>query len=221
MSKWNDDLEKLTPSELDEHIKKGTFRLALVGMSNVGKSYRSRVLSEGAHFYQYSVDNEIQKKFGFESMEAISEWLGYPGNSDYAIREKEYLQTEEECTKLVNFNTDGKNLVFDTTGSVVYLSPHVLDWLHHECLIVHLDIEEDTIEKMILKFFTEPKPVIWDGFYSQRAGEDTRSALARCYPKLLMSRLEKYRKLAHLSIPASNFYDKSAEETLQIIKSAL
>lgn len=215
------ELEKLKPGEFDAHIKNGTFRLAFVGMSNVGKSYRSRVLHKEAGFLWYHVDEEIQNALGFADQKKISEWMGYPSSEGYEDRERAYLGLEEKFTKQAAMQTGGKNLVFDTTGSVVHLSKEALGILHENCLIVHLDVTEDLIARLIERFFKEPKPVAWAGNFMQKQGESEGEALRRSYPALLSMRLEKYRALAHINILASAFHDKSAQETLSIIKSYL
>lgn len=215
------ELEKLTPQELDAHVANGTFRLALVGMSNAGKSYRSRVLRDEAHFLWYHVDEEIQKALGFTEMDEISKWLGYPTGEGYAQREARYLELENVFTKQAAMQTNGVNLVFDTTGSVVHLDPDTLDVLKQNCLIVHLDVGEDSLATMLERYFKEPKPVAWAGNLMMKSNESEEEALRRSYPNLLRKRLAKYRELAHVNIPASELRDKSAHDMLEIIKSHL
>lgn len=210
--------EQLHPHELDEHLQKGTFRLAFVGMSNAGKSYRSRVLDEELNFHWYEVDACIQTRLGFTDMDDISSWLGFPTCPQYSERAQTYLKAESECTYLKTLDTEGKNLVFDTTGSVIYLSPEVKEWLHDQCLIVHIDVGEHTIDDLCAKYFREPKPVIWGDSFSKLDGEGDMEALGRSYPKLLADRLAEYRTFAHLSVPLPELFDKNAAETLDVIK---
>ncbi len=215
------EAKNLKPEEFDAHIEKGTFRLAFVGMSNAGKSYRSRTLRDEADFLWYQVDAEIQKKMGFKDMAEISKWLGYPGTKGYGEREREYLEIEGAFTKHASMQTNGKNLVFDTTGSVVHLSQDVLDILKENCLVVNLEVGEDSVEKMIETFFKEPKSVAWTKYFNMKKGESEKDALRRCYPLLLRERLKAYRSLSNVNIPAFALRDKSAEETLAIIRSHL
>ena len=211
----------LTPSEFDTHVANGTFRLAFIGMSNAGKTYRSRKLYNDLDFLWFHVDREIQKELGFENMEDISEWIGFPSSDTYTEREAKYLELENKHTKLSSMRTDGKNFVFDTTGSVAHLDQDTLDILHENCLIVHLDVGEDSLEEMMERFFSHPKPVAWVGYFNPQQSESEEETLRRSYPKLLTDRLRIYRNLAHLNIPAQKMRDKSAEETLQIIRSYL
>ncbi|MDO8664808.1 MAG: hypothetical protein Q7K44_04695 [Candidatus Liptonbacteria bacterium] len=214
-------LEQLTQSEYDKHIEDKTLRLAFIGMSNAGKSYRSRVLRDECGFMWYHVDGEIQKTLGFETMEEISEWLGYPTSSTYIERERKYLDAEGKHTMIEALDTGGKNLVSDTTGSVVYLKAHTHNWLEENCLMVNIQVDERAISELIKNFFEKPKPVVWQGFFNQKENETERDALERCYPKLLSSRLEKYRAMAHVNIPSEKLHNTSGLETLNIIKTYL
>jgi shikimate kinase len=213
--------ELLTPDELTEHVRAGTFRLAFIGMSNAGKTYRSNVLRSELDFAWYHVDGAIGAVLGFSDIKEISDWMGLPSSPDYTKREQEYLALENKYTRQSAMNTDGKNLVFDTTGSVVHLEPETLSILHQNCLMVHLDVGDDSLEPLIKKFFAHPKPVAWCGHFATTPSETETSALKRCYPKLLAWRLAQYRELAHISVPAKEVYDTSAEETLACIASYL
>ena len=211
------ETEMLKPEELRAHVKRKTFRLAFVGMSNAGKSYRSKVLRDEMDFTWFHVDEGIQRALGFASMEDISTWLGYPTSDGYAQREAQYLALENELTKQSSERFDGKNLVFDTTGSVVHLDADTLETLHDNCLIVHLDVGEDSLGTLVERFFAHPKPVAWCGHLHQRKGETPEDAVRRSYPELLAFRLKRYRDLAHVNIPARAVRDTSADETLEII----
>src|SRR3989344_6857739 len=162
--------QQLTQLEYDRHIASKTFRLAFIGMSNVGKSYRSKVLQNECGFMGYLVDEEIQKALGFDSVDAISHWLGYPTSPNYPAHEQEYLAQEARNTRVDFLDTKGKNLVFDTTGSVIYLVEPILGWLKENSLLVHLDAGEDALGTMVQKFFEEPKSLILRGFFEQQEG---------------------------------------------------
>jgi len=214
-------LEQLTQNEYSRHIENKTLRLAFIGMSNAGKSYRAKVLRDECGFMWYNVDGEIQKTLGFETMEEISEWLGYPTGSAYIERERKYLDAEGRHTMIDALDTGGKNLVADTTGSIIYLKARMHNWLEENCLLVNIQVNEKMISELIKNFFEKPKPVIWQGFFNQKENESEREALERCYPKLLSYRLEKYRTMAHVNIPAEKLYDTNGQETLDIIKTYL
>jgi len=214
------DLAPLTQAEYDAHIADNSLRVAFVGMSNVGKSYRSKVLRDESEFDWYQVDKEIIKSLGLAGMEEIAEWLGLPDTDTYQERERIYLDSEAKHTKVDFLDTD-RNLVFDTTGSVVYLEESTTMWLQENCLIVNLEAGEHYIHTMIQKFSEQPKPVVWNGMYVQKRGETEKQTLERCFPVLLRDRLKKYRAMAHLNIPVEELYNKSGEETIAIIRSYL
>lgn len=215
------DSDQLTPEEFDAHIAAGTFRLAFVGMSNAGKSYRSKALKNELGFFWFQVDEEIQKELGFADMDAISAWLGYPTSEGYAEREAKYLELENAATRKASMETSGKNLVFDTTGSVAHLEDSTLKLLKDNCLVVHLNVGEESLAEVMDRFFSKPKPVAWSGYLTREPGESEEQSLRRCYPKLLKDRLATYSRLAHITIPAPLVRDTSALETLEIIKKHL
>ena len=173
-------------------------------MSNAGKSYQGRKLRDLQNFFLYCVDDEILKQLKIRNMAAISSWLGYPNTATYGEREKAYLEAEANCTKVTSLDTHSKNLIFDTTGSVIYLPSDATEWLKENCLIVNIDVGEDAIAEMLRRFIAEPKPVIWNGKFQVRPGESEKETIARCYPELLRDRLTRYRALAHITIPAQN-----------------
>lgn len=214
------DLAPLTKAEYDAHIAENTLRIAFVGMSNVGKSYRSKVLRDQSGFDWYQVDKEIIKSLGFSGMEEIAEWLGLPDSPTYEKHERVYLDSEAKHTKVDFIDTD-RNLVFDTTGSVIYLEKPTTEWLQEHCLIVNLEAGGKYIDTMIRKFFEQPKPVVWNGMYTPKKGETQKETLERCFPVLLRDRLKKYRAMAHVNVPATDLYDKSGRETIAIIRSRL
>lgn len=211
----------LTPEEFDAHIAGQTLRLSFIGMSNSGKSYRSHVLQNENDFLWYQVDGDIQKVLGFDGQEAMSAWLGYPTREHYAEREKKYLQLEDEFTSRAAMSSHGKNLVFDTTGSVVHHSRELNEKLREHTLVVHLDVGENSIDEMLRRFFKDPKPVAWDGFFSMQTGESEEDAIRRSYPVLLSERLARYRALAHVNIDAHAVRDTSGAETLSLIREKL
>ncbi len=211
----------LTPEEFDAHVAADTFRLSFVGMSNCGKSYRSRVLASEDDFHWYQVDSDIQSALGFKDQEEMPSWLGYPSDKDYSERERQYLELEDTFTGQAAMSAHGKNLVFDTTGSVVHLAPETLRTLREHTLIVHLDVGNDSMEELLVRFFKNPKPVAWSGFFSISPDESAEEAIRRSYPVLLAERLKRYRAIAHLNINASEMRDKTGAETLALIRRKL
>lgn len=211
----------LTPEEFDTHVANGTLRLSFIGMSNSGKSYLSRILRDENDFLWYQVDDDIQKALGLVGQEQMSEWLGYPSDERYAERERRYLELENEFMSRAAMSSHGKNFVFDTTGSVVHLAPETHGQLREHTLVVHLDVGEDSVAELLQRFFKNPKPVAWSGFFNRRSGESEEEAVRTSYPALLAERLARYRAIAHLNIGAAELRDKTGPETLALVRKGL
>ncbi|MBI4196270.1 MAG: hypothetical protein HY539_00450 [Deltaproteobacteria bacterium] len=190
---------KLTRLEFEQRIENGALPLLLIGMSNVGKSFRARQLRDEKGFGMVSIDEEIEKKLGLAGLEALASWMGFPHQGGYAPKEKVYLQTEQAMMQNLEL-PQGKNFVVDSTGSLIYLGNKILETLKGNYLIVHLEVVESMIPLMTDKFFTRPKPVVWGGMFERRPKEAVEVAYRRCYPEWLQFRLGKYKQLADVSV---------------------
>src|SRR3989344_2371065 len=211
----------LTPEEFDAHAAEHTLRLSLIGMANCGKSYRSRILRNESDFFWYQVDDDIQRELELVGQEAVSAWLGYHANTTYMERERRYIELENRFTGRAAMHSPGKNLVFDTTGSVIHLEQSVLNLLQDNTLVVHLDVGDESLESLIEQFFKMPKPVAWSGYFTLEAGESEEQAVRRSYPVLLKERLKRYRALAHINVNAGDVRNMSGDETLALIRGKL
>jgi len=196
--------------------------LTLCGMSGVGKSYWSKKL-ESAGFIRFGCDDLITTRIAFELGFASSaqfdmhQWVGYPDEAAHKERADRYLQAEENVVKgifdyLLNTQKD-QNIVIDSTGSVIYMPESILKRLRQLTKIVYLDITQQDHEKMLRYYLSHPVAIIWNGFFQPQPGESRLQTFARCYPLLIKSREEKYRELAHLTIPAK--IHKASETTLE------
>lgn len=215
------DQPLLTPEEFDAHVAAKTLRLSFIGMSNCGKSYRSKVLERECGFLWYQVDDDIAKTLGMKDVDEVGAWMGFPTRPGYPEREQKYIELENTFTNHAAMSSHGNNLVFDTTGSVIHLDPAVLATLREHTLVVHLDVGEESLDALIARFFEKPRPVAWSGYFSQAPGETEEAAVRRNYPALLSERLKRYRTLAHVEIPARETRDTSGEETLALIRGKL
>ena len=213
----------LTKSEFKIKLENKDLKIAFIGMSNTGKSFRSDELHDIEQFDYIHVDDEIQKDLCLDSMSEMAEWLGYPFDMRYADRSKEYLALEEKHTANREYLQSKNNFVLDTTGSVIYLSKQTKEYLKKNYLLILLDIEQDKLEDMKKLFFKEPKSVYWGNSFSQGDNEDNIDALKRCYPKLLEDRKNMYRDLADIIIPGeiSQYKGLSIHRFLEIISFAL
>lgn len=212
----------MTKSEFAERLKNNNLHIALIGMSNTGKSFRSNEMENEMNFEAVHVDEKIEQELNLSCMKAMAEWMGYPSEEKYIRRSQRYLQLEEKHTVVNDIATKG-NLVLDTTGSVIYLNEETHQHLHKNFLIILLDISEDRLEEMKKMFFEEPKSVYWGDSFSQKKEEPEIDAIKRCYPKLLSDRIKEYRNHADIIIPGeiSKYVGLSLERFLEIISFAL
>ncbi|HEO71210.1 MAG TPA: hypothetical protein ENN80_08095 [Candidatus Hydrogenedentes bacterium] len=186
-------------------------RLTLIGMSGTGKSQWSARLEE-AGFTHYSCDRRIAAALeselggGGDHMFQLGEWLGFPFEAGYDEREAVYLAHEHDVVaELVDLlehapeATTG-NVVIDTTGSVVYLEPALLERLRRCTTIVYLSVPHEHHAQLCRHYIENPRPVLWRDAFLLRSGESRDEALARCYPALLASRQRLYEELADITI---------------------
>ena len=184
--------------------------LSFIGMSGAGKSFWSNRLEKEREYQKYSCDELIEKKLspelarlGCKGVNGLSHWMGQPYDERYALNSDRYLKLEArvlgDSLKEIE-NNKNKNIVVDTTGSVIYLPPELLRKLKQIARIIYLEVPESAIEKMSRLYLTDPKPVIWGNLYKPFPGEDKTEALKRCYPALLKYRIGLYQKLADIDI---------------------
>ncbi|MEO0399407.1 MAG: hypothetical protein AAF224_08280 [Pseudomonadota bacterium] len=173
-------------------------RIALVGMSNIGKSRLTGGLSALLGGRGFGVDDLIQNALGLNDMAALSGWLGAPTADGYADREAEYLRLEEEGVLAAPVDEPG--LVLDTTGSVAHTSTGARQFIHDHFTVVYLEPTAPIVEALIGQYLSVPKPVIWGGAFDAAAGEAFEVALKRCYPKLLAQRAEIYDAMADATL---------------------
>ncbi|KAK4529745.1 hypothetical protein CCYA_CCYA02G0602 [Cyanidiococcus yangmingshanensis] len=199
----------LARRKFDENLTNNELALAFVGMSNSGKSFRSKKLAEELGFALISVDEEIEKALAEElgtlygaGTDALASWMGFPYHETFREREQRYLQIEEHVTYNAR-PTNKKNFALDTTGSVVYLSAECQRKIRSEYLVVYLEIAESSLEEMIETFFACPKPVVWgERFAASLDPISGEEKLRRCYPDLLHWRAQRYREISDVTVPS-------------------
>lgn len=180
--------------------------ISLIGMSNVGKSYWREQLS-AIGLTPFCCDDRIEQKLktylregGFRGIEDVARWMGQPYESQFSKNQALYLAQEtlvmEEAVR--ELKKGGQRLVIDTTGSVIYTGEAVLAALRELSTIVLIDASESLQAELYRQYVAHPKPVIWKEAYKPIEGETPEDALVRCYPILLHSRSEIYRRLAHV-----------------------
>jgi hypothetical protein len=203
-------------------------RLALIGMSGAGKSYwTARIAAAG--YPAISCDTQIENRLkpaletgGYSGINGVAAWMGWPHLPTYAGRETAYLSQEiavldEVLTGLEK--NPGRDLVLDTTGSVIYVGNHLLHRLRKQMLVVYLAASRDELQLLIQRYLEDPKPVLWRGAFQARPGEDPKETVARCYPVLIGARRQSYEALAHCSIPVAElrepFLPEQADKKLE------
>jgi len=194
-------------------------RLALIGMSGSGKSYWTKRVA-AAGYPAISCDTQIEERLqphlragGYSGINGVAAWMGWPDRPTYAEREAAYLAEEiaaldEVLTSLEKNPT--KELVLDTTGSVIYVGNHLLHRLRKQMLIVYLQASPGEQELLIRRYLEDPKPVLWRGAFQPRKDEAPRETVARCYPALIAARRQSYEALAHCSIPVAELRELPA-----------
>jgi shikimate kinase len=187
-------------------------RLALIGMSGAGKSYwTTRIAAAG--YPAISCDTQIETRLkpaleggGYSGINGVAAWMGWPHVFTYAEREAAYLSEEiavlDEVLTGLEKNPE-RDLVLDTTGSVIYAGNHLLHRLRKQMLLVYLAASRDEQQLLIQRYLQDPKPVLWRGAFQARPGEDPKETVARCYPMLIGARRQSYEAIAHCSIAVS------------------
>lgn len=171
--------------------------VTLIGMSGVGKSYLSGILSK-EDWQDYSCDYLIGAKYLAEALggEAanmsqdnilgLSEFVGQVGDevkgglplAEFQKRQKMYKEAElqsliDACADIESSRGD---FILDTTGSVCELqAPDVLEQLGQRSLFVYLKVRQEGHAEILRRAVEYPKPL----YYA---------------PDFLLERLEAYKE---------------------------
>jgi shikimate kinase len=205
--------ETAAQSEFHERLEANELTLALIGMSNMGKSSWSKKLSADAGFDRVCCDDMIENGLRDVLLDAgytggisdVAEWLGQPYDSRFAENQKTYIDLEvavmHGILDALEKSRPDNNTVIDTTGSVVHTSREICERLRAVSTIVYLEATPRIKDKLLPKYIAQPKPVIWGDAYVPLAGELPEETVARCYPTLLDVRSKLYAEMAHVIIP--------------------
>jgi len=194
-------------------------RLALIGMSGTGKTFWSKRLAQAGH-PAFCCDDRIEQRLrtrlggGFAGTTGVASWMGWPDSPSYAQREAEYLA--EEIATLDEVLTDlqrnpSRELILDTTGSVIYTGNNLLLRLRRQMTIVYLAASAVEQQLLIERYLTDPKPVLWRGAFQPKKSEVPRETVARCYPTLIAARRQSYEALAHCIVPVAELRDTALD----------
>jgi shikimate kinase len=185
-------------------------RLALIGMSGSGKSHWAKNLA-ALGCPTICCDDAIETRLapilkagGYEGINGVAAWMGWPDSPTYAEREAEYLREEIATLDevLSALEKDSKReLVLDTTGSVICAGNHILHRLRRQMTVVYLASSEAEVQLLIQRYLRDPKPVLWQGVFQPRPAETPHDTVVRCYPLLIAARRQSYEALAHITLP--------------------
>ena len=209
---------RLTRAEFERRYAENRLHIALVGMSNIGKSYTGMRLATAFDFELIEVDKLIRQTLGHDNMDAFAAWQGQPYSEGYAAREAQSKALESDATQKALNRTVG-NAVLDTTGSVIYTDKSVQNNLVRDWYIIHISASNDAVDRLKTQYFKQPKPLMWNGHYHCKPGQDSDAAILECYPKLLASRAKDYASLADGTIRSDVILDPNL--TIQDIFEAL
>jgi len=201
---------QLSRAEFEQRYAENRLRIALVGMSNIGKSYTGARLSKAYNFDLIEVDKLIWEALGQGSMADFAAWQGQPYSKGYAEREAKSIALESQATAKA-ISSDIGNAILDTTGSVIYTDKSVQDMLTNHWYIVHISASSEAIDMLKAVYFKHPKPLIWNGHFKCGKNQTPEEAILACYPNLLASRAKAYSALADTTIGSNIILDGSLE----------
>jgi hypothetical protein len=184
-------------------------------MSGTGKTFwAKRLAASGCQ--SISCDDRIEEHLrphlaanGHTGTSGVAAWMGWPDSSTYAQREAEYLASEIAALDelLTELEKDPRReLVLDTTGSVIYTGNNVLMRLRRQMTIVYLAASAEEQQLLIERYLNDPKPVLWRGAFRPKPGEAPRETVARCYPTLVAARRQSYEALAHCTLRTADLH---------------
>jgi hypothetical protein len=197
-------------------------RLALVGMSGSGKSHWAKNLA-ALGCPTVCCDDQIEARLapllqsgGYSGINGVAAWMGWPDSPTYSEREAQYLVEEiaslDEALSALEKDPK-RELVLDTTGSVIYAGNHILHRLRRQMTVVYLAASADEQQLLIKRYLEDPKPVLWRGAFHPCPGETPHDTVARCYPVLIAARRQSYEALAQVTLRTLELHQLSPPGT--------
>lgn len=199
---------QLSRAEFERRYAEGCLRIALIGMSNIGKSYTGMRLATTFDFELIEVDKLIREILGHDNMDDFAAWQGQPYSEGYVEREAESKALESTATQNA-LNYKAGNAVLDTTGSVIYTDKSVQENLVKDWYIIYIQASDDAVDRLKARYFQHPKPLMWNGHFVRKPGQKARDAILESYPKLLTSRSKDYAALADMTIGSDVILDRT------------
>ncbi|PHR56817.1 MAG: hypothetical protein COA43_13240 [Robiginitomaculum sp.] len=209
----------LSKDQFDQRLKSNTLRIALVGMSNIGKSHWTRQIVSVHKFTSYEVDTAIQKHLSLSSIRQSARWMGHPFEDGYNDKAAQYLKLEGELT-LAAKSLNG-NVILDTTGSVIHLDTDIQTSLNANYLTVYLRANTRAVTTLIKRFKKSPKPLIWGEHYKKHPSLSQMDSLFACYPNLLSARENMYENISDITLDVTALKNTDVTDFIQTLYAAL
>ena len=208
---------KLSRGEWERRFDAGTLKMALVGMSNIGKSSSGMRFATRFNFSLIEVDRLIWERLGERDMEAFAQWLGQPYTDGYAEREAKSMLLETDATEEA-MRTSARNPLLDTTGSVIYTGDDVLHRLATDWYTVYIEADPEQVWQLKKLYFEAPKPLAWQGHFAMQPGLTQTESLIACYSGLLESRAKAYARIADRTVSSRDILVKDTARLLDLFK---
>jgi shikimate kinase len=197
----------LSRQEAADRYKAGNLKIALLGMSNIGKSHFAKRLHKKFGFSCTEVDAVIQSHLGKDNMNDHAAWLGQPYSQGYAERESEAIDLETRATSAaIDLCLANGNAVLDAPGSVIYVDEPVIERLKSNFWLIYLEASHRDIRRLKQLYYTSPKPLIWNDSYNASLAKTPDAAVMASYEGLLAKRADRYSKLANITLPAQQLF---------------
>ncbi|MBI2415170.1 MAG: hypothetical protein HYV33_00715 [Candidatus Kerfeldbacteria bacterium] len=222
---------KLSKSQFEKFLEENRLILSFIGMSNIGKTYWSKKLQD-LGFRHINCDDLIEKKLTpvlkeleYSGIEDVSRWMGQPYEEKFFANQHKYVSFEKEVMEEIFSeikNINNRNIIIDTTGSVVHTGKNITEKLKQYSMVIYIAGSEDMKEEMFKKYMEKPKPVVFGDVYNQEQSGTQLQALSRCYRKLLNLRSALYAQCADVVIPREAIVnDITVSQFISLIKHAI
>ncbi len=192
----------------DELLKNKKLVISLIGMSNMGKTYWSKKLASIGFVHincddliEQKLDKEL-KKYGYKGIKDVSRWMGQPYEKRFKRNQAIYLSLEKEIMKKILGSLEkDKNIIIDTTGSVIYTGNEIYKKLRKSSLVVYIKASQKMQGEMFQNYIKNPKPVVFGRVFKKDKKESNFDALGKSYKRLLKERSLLYKKYANVTLP--------------------
>lgn len=184
--------------------------LTFMGMSGAGKSHwATKLAAQGFRVVHCDalIAAQLQALDGAigTSLDEVGRWMGLPYQPDFRRREALYLACEADTLRDViaraaGWAADQSDCVIDTSGSVIYADPALLQALRQCSTVVYFRVPGALHQQMLDAYLAQPRPVVWNGLFEQAPGEDLAGAFGRSYSRLLRQREQLYERYSDVAL---------------------